>query len=157
MSNSLRPHEPQQAMPPCPSPTPPNSYPLSWWCHLTISSSAVPFSFCLQYSPTSRSLPVKRHQQLAEELTTPGAALNRGSWERGCKHPALSWHRRVPRTLSPIWPQWLPASRAFFPGFLPFLVSIPYSLSSASWSYSQIFPLHLEVLSQGLFLGNPNS
>ena len=36
MSDSLRPHEPQQARPPCPSPTPgvlPNSCPLSWWCH----------------------------------------------------------------------------------------------------------------------------
>ena len=31
----------------CPSPTPrvhPNSCPLSWWCHPTISSSVVPFS-----------------------------------------------------------------------------------------------------------------
>ena len=25
-----------------------NSYPLSWWCHVIISSSAAPFSFCLQ-------------------------------------------------------------------------------------------------------------
>ena len=25
-----------------------NSCPLSWWCYLTISSSATPFSFCLQ-------------------------------------------------------------------------------------------------------------
>ena len=36
---------------PCPSPTPgvyPNSCPLSWWCHPTISSSVVPFSFHLQ-------------------------------------------------------------------------------------------------------------
>ena len=51
MSNSLRPHEPQHARPPYPSPTPgvyPNSCALSWWCHLTISSSVVPFSSCLQ-------------------------------------------------------------------------------------------------------------
>ena len=32
-----------------------NSHPLSWWCHLTISSSASPFSFCLQPSPASVS------------------------------------------------------------------------------------------------------
>ena len=47
------------ARPPCPSPTPtvyPNSSPLSWWCHLTISSSVVPFSSCLQSFPTSGSL-----------------------------------------------------------------------------------------------------
>ena len=42
MSDSLQPHEPQHARPPCPSPTPrvhPNPCPLSWWCPPTISSS----------------------------------------------------------------------------------------------------------------------
>ena len=56
MSDSLRPHESQHARPPCPSPTPgvhPNSCPLSWWCHLTISSSVVPSSSCSQSFPTS--------------------------------------------------------------------------------------------------------
>ena len=36
---------------PCPSPTPgtcSDSCPLSQWCHLTISSSVIPFSLCLQ-------------------------------------------------------------------------------------------------------------
>ena len=58
VSNSLRPHEPQLAKPPCPSTTPgvyPNSCPLSRWCHLTISSSVIPFSSCLQSFPTSGS------------------------------------------------------------------------------------------------------
>ena len=58
VSNSLRPHEPQHARTPCPSPTPgiyPNSCPLSRWCHLTISSSVVPFSSCLQSLPASGS------------------------------------------------------------------------------------------------------
>ena len=43
---------------PGPWPTPracSNSCPLSQWCHLTISSSVVPFSFCLQYFPASAS------------------------------------------------------------------------------------------------------
>ena len=56
VSDSLRPHEPWHARPPCPSPNPrvyPNSCPLSWWCHLTISSSVVPFSSCLQSFPMS--------------------------------------------------------------------------------------------------------
>ena len=42
MSDSLRPHGLQHARPACLSPTPgvyPNSCPLSWWCHPTISSS----------------------------------------------------------------------------------------------------------------------
>ena len=57
VSNSLQPHEPQQDRPPCPSPTPgvhPNSCPLSWWCHPTISSSVVHFS-CLKSFPASGS------------------------------------------------------------------------------------------------------
>ena len=51
MSDSSLPHEPQNARPPCPSPTPgvhPNSRPSSRWCHPTISSSVVPFSSCPQ-------------------------------------------------------------------------------------------------------------
>ena len=58
MSDSLRPHEPQHARPPCPSPTPrvhPNSCPLSQWCHPAISSSFFPFSSCLQSFPASGS------------------------------------------------------------------------------------------------------
>ena len=63
MSNSLRPGELQHARPPCPSPTPgvyPNSCPLSWWCHLTISSSVVPFSYCPQSLPAWGSFPVSQ-------------------------------------------------------------------------------------------------
>ena len=51
VSDSLWPHEPQHARPPCPSPTPgvyPNSCPSSQWCHPTISS-VVPFSSCPQF------------------------------------------------------------------------------------------------------------
>ena len=58
MSDSLQPHESQHTRPPCPSPTPrvyPNSCPLSWWCHPTISSSVVPFSSCPQSLPASGS------------------------------------------------------------------------------------------------------
>ena len=47
VSDSLRPHEPQHARPPCPSSTPrvyPNSCPLSQWCHPTISFSVIPVS-----------------------------------------------------------------------------------------------------------------
>ena len=58
MFDSLWPHEPQHTRPPCPSPTPgvyPNSCPLNWWRHPTISSSVIPFSSCLQSFPTSGS------------------------------------------------------------------------------------------------------
>ena len=58
MSDPLGPPGPQHARPPCPSPTLgvyPNSCPLSWWCHPTISSSVIPFSSCPQSLPASGS------------------------------------------------------------------------------------------------------
>ena len=63
MSNSLRPHGLQHARLPCPSPTPgaySNSCPSSRWCHPTISSSVVPFSFCPQSLPASGSFPLSQ-------------------------------------------------------------------------------------------------
>ena len=63
VSDSLWPHEPQHARPPCPSPAPgvhPNSCPSSWWCHPAISSSVVPFSSCPQSLPASESFPVSQ-------------------------------------------------------------------------------------------------
>ena len=63
MSDSLRPHQLQHARLPCPSPTPGaylNPCPSSQWCHPTISSSVVPFSFHLQSFPASGSFPVSQ-------------------------------------------------------------------------------------------------
>ena len=60
VSSSLRPHGLQYARPPCPSPAPraySNSFPLSRWCHPTISSSVVPLSSCFQSFPESGSFP----------------------------------------------------------------------------------------------------
>ena len=64
VSDSLWPHELQHARPLCPSPAPgvhPNPCPLSQWCHPTISSSVVPFSFCPQFFPASGSFQVSQH------------------------------------------------------------------------------------------------
>ena len=58
MSNSLQPHGQQHARLSCPSPSPRaclHSCPLSWWCHATISFSAVTFSSYLQSFPVSSS------------------------------------------------------------------------------------------------------
>ena len=63
VSNSLRPHGLQHARLSCPSPTPgacSNSWPSSWWCHPTISSSLVPFSSCHQSFLASGSFPVSQ-------------------------------------------------------------------------------------------------
>ena len=63
MANSLWSCGLQRARPPCPSPTPgaySNSCPSLWWCHPTISSSVIPFSFHLQSFPTLGSFPMSQ-------------------------------------------------------------------------------------------------
>ena len=61
LSKSLQPHGLQHAKLPCPSPAPraySNSCPSSWWCHLTISSSVIPFFSWLQSFPGLGSFPM---------------------------------------------------------------------------------------------------
>ena len=63
VSDSLRPHELQHARLPCSSLCPgvwSNSCPLSRWCHLTISSSVVPFSSSPQSFPASGSFQISQ-------------------------------------------------------------------------------------------------
>ena len=63
ISDSLWPRGLQHTRPLCPPPTPgvySNSCPLSQWCRLTISSSVIPFSSCLQSFPASESFPVSQ-------------------------------------------------------------------------------------------------
>ena len=93
VSDSLRPHEPQHARPPCPSPTPrvhPNPSPLSRWCHPTISSSVVPFSSCPQFLPASESFPMSqlfasRGQSIGVSASTSALPMNTQDWS------ALGW------------------------------------------------------------------
>ena len=61
MSDSLRPYGLQHTRLPCQSPTPRacwNSCPSSQRCHPNISSSVIPFSFCLPSFPASGSFPM---------------------------------------------------------------------------------------------------
>ena len=72
MSDSLWPHEPQHARPPCPSPTPgvyPNSCPLRQWCHPTIASCVIPFSSCPQ------SFPALGSSQMSQLFTSGGQSI----------------------------------------------------------------------------------
>ena len=88
VSDSLRPHEPQHARPPCPSPTPgvhPNPCPLSWWCHPTISSSVVPFSSCSQSFPASGSFQMSQlvawgGQSIGVSASTSVLPMNIQDW-----------------------------------------------------------------------------
>ena len=63
LSHSLRPHGLYHARLPCPSQSPavcPSSCLLNQWCHLTISFSVAPFSFCFQSLPASGAFPVNQ-------------------------------------------------------------------------------------------------
>ena len=72
VSDSLRPHGLQHARLPCPSPSPgvcSNSCPSNRWCHPTVSSSVVPFSFCLQYFLSSGTF------QMSQLFTSGGQSI----------------------------------------------------------------------------------
>ena len=88
VSNSLWPHELQHTRPPCPSPTTgvyPNSCPLSWWHHPTISSSVVPFSSCPQSFPASGSFQMSQYftsggQSIGVSASTSVLPMNTQDW-----------------------------------------------------------------------------
>ena len=80
MFDSLQPHRLYHAWFPYPLPTPgacSNSRPLSWWCHLTISSSVIPFSSFIasmwSSSPTPEHISGEKHD--LKEYMYPIAAL----------------------------------------------------------------------------------
>ena len=85
---TLWPHEPQLTRPPCPSPTPrvyPNSCPLSWWCHPTISPSVDPFSSCPQSFPASVSFQMSQFfasggQSIGVSASTSVFPMNTQDW-----------------------------------------------------------------------------
>ena len=96
MSDSLWPHELQHARPPCPSPTPrvhPNSCPLSWWCHPTISSSVIPFSSCPKSLPASESFPMSQLFAWGGQSTGVSALASvLPKKSQGCSPPGSSIH-----------------------------------------------------------------
>ena len=88
VSDSLWPHGLQHARPPCPTPSSgayTNSCPLSQWCHLTISSSVVPFSSCLESFPASGSFPMSQFfasgsQIIGVSASTSVLPMNTQDW-----------------------------------------------------------------------------
>ena len=91
VSDSLRPHEPQHARPPCPSPAPRvhwDSRPLSQWCYPAISSSVVPFSSCPQSFPASGSFQMSQlfasgGQSFRVSASTSVLPMNTQDWSLG--------------------------------------------------------------------------
>ena len=88
ISDSLQPHEPQHARPPCPASTPGihlSPCPLSRWCHPTISSSVIPFSSCPQSLPASGSFPMSHLftsgvQSIGVSTSTSVPPMNTQDW-----------------------------------------------------------------------------
>ena len=108
VSDSLRPHGPQHARPPCPSPTPrvyPNSCSLSWWCHSTISSSVIPFSR-LQSFPVSGSFQMNQFfasggQSTGVSASTSVLPMNTQEWSPlGCTGRISLMSKGLSRVLS---------------------------------------------------------
>ena len=86
VSNSLGPHELLYARPPCPSPmlrVHPNPRPLCWWCHPTISSSAISSSY-------PQSFPASGSFQIVSSLHQVAKVL-----ELQLQHQSLSGHPGV--------------------------------------------------------------
>ena len=88
VSDSLWPHELQYARPTCPSPTPgvyPNPYPLSWWCHPTVSSSVVLYTSCPQSFPAEGSFQMSQlfasgGQNIGVSASTSVLPMNTQDW-----------------------------------------------------------------------------
>ena len=81
------PHEPQHARPPCPSPTPrvhSNLFPLSHWCHPTISSSAIP-------SPPA--LNPSQHQSLFQRVNSSHEVAKVLAFQ--LQHQSFQWTPRI--------------------------------------------------------------
>ena len=106
VSESLRPHEPQHVRPPCPSPTPEvhsNPFPLSRWCHPTISSSVIPFSSWLQSFPASGSFPMSQFfasggQSIGVSALASVLPMNTQDWS------PLGWRAHIRSTQSKTGP-----------------------------------------------------
>ena len=113
----LRPHEPQHARCPCPSPTPkvyPNPGPLSQWGHPTISSSVVPFS-CPQSFPASRSFPMSQlftsgGQSIGVSASTSVFPMNTQDWSWGW----TGWISLQSKGLSRVFPNTTVQKHQFF-------------------------------------------
>ena len=121
----------QHAWFPCPSPTPracSDSWPSSWWCHPTISSSVVPFYSCLWSFPASGSFPVSQFfasggQSIGASVSASVLPMNTQDWF------SLGWTGWISlqsKGLSKVFSNTTVQKHQFF--------SVPLSL----WSNSQI-------------------
>ena len=131
MSNSLWPQGRQHARLPFPSTTPGarfNSYPLSWWCHPTISSSVIPFSSCLQSFPATASFSISQFlsggQNIGVSALTSVLPMNTQDWSplgwSEVKSLSRVWLFATPWTVAYQAPPYMGFSRQEYWSALPF-------------------------------------
>ena len=97
VSNSLWPHGLQHTRLACPSLSPrvcSNSYPLSLWCHPTITSSVSPFSSCPLSFPASGSFPMSQ-------------SFSSGGWEIGASASASVLSMNIQGWFPLGWTGWI--------------------------------------------------
>ena len=150
---TLRPHESQQARPPCPSPTPgvySNSYPSRQWCHPAISSSVIPFSSCPQSLPASGSFPVSQLFTWCGQST--GVSPSASVLLKGVSMPIIRWKQNIcehlyRKTLAFIKGLWIPDCLLCFNNiWLRLSVFFCMLLEQILEIYLSLFKSHLLVL-----------
>ena len=146
MLNSLWPHGLQHTRLPCPSLSPrvcSNSCPLSQYCHPTISSSVVPFSFCLQSFPASGSFPVSQLFASGGQIIGFSSSISSANGYSGLVSFRADWFDllAVQETLSKadaIWPHLKRLTMTLTPAFTLGSRWIP--ILQAFWLFSD-FPM----------------
>ena len=169
MSDSLRPHGMQHTRLPCSSPTLracSNSCPSSWWCHLTISSSVVPFSH-LQFFPASGSFPMSQFftsggQNIGVSASASVLPMNIQDWFLFRLTGMISL---LSKGLSRVFSNTTVQKRQFFSTQLSLMVQLAYScvttgktIALTIWTFvSKIMFLLFNMLSRFVIAFRPRS
>ena len=168
LSYSLWPHGLQHSRLPCPSPTPgaySNSCPLCRWCHLTISSSVIPFSSCLQSFPATGSFQMNRFFTSGDQTTGVSASvsvlpMNTQNW---LPLGLTGWISLQPKGLSRVQYHSSKASILWYSAFFTVQLSHPYmttgkTIALTTWTFvAKVISLLFNMLSRLVIAFLPRS
>ena len=173
VSNSLWPHELKQARPPCASPIPgiySNSFPLSWWCHSTISSSVLPFFSLLQSFPASEAFQMSHFFSWSGQSigvsASASVSISPSNWYSGLISFRMDWLDllAVQGTLKSLLQHHSSKASTLWPSaFLIVQLSHPYmttgkTIALTRWSFvSKVMSLLFNMLSRLVITFLPRS
>ena len=117
--------------------------PLSWWCYLTISSSATPLSFCLKSFPASGSFPMSQlftsgGQSIGVSTSASVLPMNRQGWFPLGLTGLISLYSRGPQDSSPALQCESTSSSALGLLYGPTLTSIHDYWKNHGWDYTDL-------------------